>query len=67
MGIGLIPDRAFAVLSEGMKLHSVPLLDPWAERRLKILVRDPKGLSATSRLMFDHLKAAEQRQVAPQS
>jgi DNA-binding transcriptional LysR family regulator len=66
MGIGLIPDRAFAVLSEGMRLHSILLLDPWAKRRLKIVVRDPEELSVVSRLLFDHLKAAEQQHVAPQ-
>jgi DNA-binding transcriptional LysR family regulator len=65
MGIGIVPDRAFDVLSEGMNLRSIPLLDPWAERELKIVVRDPERLSATSRLMFDYLTAAEQREVAP--
>jgi DNA-binding transcriptional LysR family regulator len=67
IGIGLIPDRAFDVLSEGMNLRSIPLLDLWAERELKIVLRDPEGLSATSQLMFEHLSAAEQRQVTPES
>jgi DNA-binding transcriptional LysR family regulator len=61
MGIGLIPDRAFDVLSKGMDLRSIPLLDPWADRELTIVVRDAERLSTTSRLMFDHLRAAEPR------
>jgi DNA-binding transcriptional LysR family regulator len=61
MGIGLMPDRAFDVLSEGMNLRSIPLLDNWAERELKVVVRDVGRLSTTSRLMFEHLRGAEQR------
>jgi DNA-binding transcriptional LysR family regulator len=66
MGIGLIPDRAFDVLSEGMNLRSVPLLEPWADRELMIVVRDAKRLSTTSRLMFDHLRGAEPRNCSSQ-
>jgi DNA-binding transcriptional LysR family regulator len=58
MGIGLIPDRAFDALSEGMNLRSIPLLDDWAERELRIVVRDADQLSVTGRLMFDHLTSA---------
>jgi DNA-binding transcriptional LysR family regulator len=67
MGIGLIPDRAFDVLSEGMNLRSIPLLDPWADRELRIVVRDPKRLSTTSRLMLDHLTGAAHGKTAPES
>jgi DNA-binding transcriptional LysR family regulator len=59
MGIGLIPNRAFDVLSKGMNLRSIPLLDPWADRELTLVVRDAERLSTTSRLMFDHLRATE--------
>jgi len=58
MGIGLIPDRAFEVLSDGMNLQAVPLLDDWADRELRIVVRDVGRLSITGRLMFDHLTGA---------
>jgi DNA-binding transcriptional LysR family regulator len=47
MGIGLIPDRAFEVV------------DAWARRELKIVVRDVAHLSSTGRLVLDHLRAAE--------
>ncbi len=55
MGVGLIPDRAFEVLSAGMGLVAVPLSDPWAARELSVVVRDVSTLSMTSRLMFEHL------------
>ncbi|WP_347336603.1 LysR substrate-binding domain-containing protein [Bradyrhizobium macuxiense] len=59
MGLGLIPDRAFEVVGAGMDLRAVPLRDAWGRRELKIVVRDAAHLSATSRLMLDHLRAAE--------
>ena len=59
MGIGLIPDRAFDVVGAGMGLRSIGLCDEWARRELKIVVRDARQLSTTSRLMLDHLRAAE--------
>lgn len=58
MGIGLIPDRAFAVLAKEMELVGVPLRDSWADRELILVLRDEDGLSASSRLMFEHLRRA---------
>jgi DNA-binding transcriptional LysR family regulator len=55
MGVGLIPDRAFEVLSHGMNLKAVPLRDAWADRELIIVARNSSRLSTTSRMMFDHL------------
>ncbi|MDH6263403.1 LysR family transcriptional regulator [Bradyrhizobium sp. BR13661] len=57
MGIGLIPDRAFEVLSQGMDLAAIPLRDDWADRELVLVTRDPAGLSATSHLMLAHLRS----------
>lgn len=59
MGIGLIPDRAFEVLSHGMNLTAIELSDDWADRELVLIARDPAGLSATSQLMLDHLRLPE--------
>lgn len=58
MGLGMIPDHAFEVLSEGMALRAVPLRDAWASRELKIVVRSERDLSASGRLFFNHLLAA---------
>lgn len=57
MGVGLIPNRAFDVLSQGMNIMALPLRDIWAERQLSIVVRNSTDLTAASRLMFDHLTA----------
>lgn len=62
MGIGVIPDRAFSVLGGSMGLRAIPLRDIWAKRELKIVVRDAGQLSSTTRLVFDHLCAAEGRE-----
>jgi DNA-binding transcriptional LysR family regulator len=62
MGIGLIPDRAFEVIGAGMGLRAIPLRDDWAKRELKIVVSDAAQLSATSRMVLDHLRAAEKPQ-----
>lgn len=56
MGIGLIPNRAFEVLSHGMDLSAVQLSDDWADRELVLVARDPAGLSTTSQLMLAHLR-----------
>jgi DNA-binding transcriptional LysR family regulator len=55
MGVGLIPDRAFEVLSNGMNLTAVPLQDEWADRELILIARNSAKLPATSKMMFDHL------------
>ncbi|MFB9265007.1 LysR family transcriptional regulator [Bradyrhizobium erythrophlei] len=59
MGLGLIPDRAFEVVGAGMGLCAIRLRDGWGRRELKIVVRDAAHLSATSRMMLDHLRATE--------
>jgi DNA-binding transcriptional LysR family regulator len=56
MGIGLIPNRAFAVLSHGMDLSAVELSDEWADRELVLVARHPTALSAASQLMLNHLR-----------
>jgi len=53
-------DRAFEVVGAGMGLAAVRLRDDWAQRELKIVVRDQRQLSSTGRLVLDHLRAAEQ-------
>jgi DNA-binding transcriptional LysR family regulator len=59
MGVGMIPDRAFDVIGAGMGLRAIRLRDKWARRQLKIVVRNPRALSGTGRLVFEHLRDAE--------
>ncbi|WP_371260886.1 LysR substrate-binding domain-containing protein [Bradyrhizobium sp. Cp5.3] len=55
LGVGLIPDRAFEVLASGMGIKAIPLRDDWARRNLKIVTRDPAGLSTVTRMLVEHL------------
>lgn len=57
LGIGLVPDRAFALLRGVGTLQAVPLLDDWAEREILLLARDFAALPVTARLLVDHLCA----------
>ena len=55
LGIGLIPDRAFALLQGVGELRAVPLRDDWAVRDIDLLARDFASLPVTARLLVDHL------------
>lgn len=55
IGIGLIPDRVFAIIAKGMNLACVPLTDDWAWRELKLVTREPATLSPAARLLRDYL------------
>lgn len=55
LGVGLIPDRAFALLKGVGELHAVPLRDDWAVRDIDLLARDFTSLPVTARLLVDHL------------
>lgn len=55
LGIGLVPDRAFALLQPVGALVAVPLTDPWAVRALQLVARDFATLPVTARLLADHL------------
>ncbi len=55
LGIGLMPDRAFALLNPVGALAAVPLSDPWAVRELHLVARDFATLPVTARLLADHL------------
>lgn len=55
LGIGLIPDRAFALLQGVGELQAVPLRDDWAVRDIDLLARDFTSLPVTARLLVEHL------------
>ena len=48
LGIGLVPDRAFALLRHMGGLQSVPLSDDWAARELQLVARAVRGEAATT-------------------
>lgn len=59
MGIGVIPYNVYLAIGKPLGLAAVTLSDNWAERELKIVVRDVAALSPVSRALFDHLRSIE--------
>lgn len=55
LGIGLLPDRAYALLRSTGSLQAVPLNDSWATRQLFLVARSFSSLPVTARLLVDHL------------
>lgn len=56
LGIGLGP-RGMLTLADDGPITTVALDEPWATREICIVVRELSFLSASSRLMIDHLQA----------
>lgn len=40
LGVGLLPDRAFALMRGVGRLTAMPLTDAWAQRELRVVARD---------------------------
>lgn len=57
LGIGVMPDRAFALMQPLGQLATVPLSDAWAWRQSWIIARDFDALPGASRLLVAHLEA----------
>lgn len=55
LGVGLLPDRSFALMRGVGRLASVPLTDAWAHRELRVVARDFDALPVTARLLVEHL------------
>jgi DNA-binding transcriptional LysR family regulator len=55
LGVGLLPDRAFALMHGVGRLQAIPLADPWAQRELRVVARDFDALPVTARLLVEHL------------
>ena len=60
LGIGLLPDRAFALMQGVGHLRAIGLQDDWARRALRIVARDFDTLPVTARLLVDHLTHSNQ-------
>jgi DNA-binding transcriptional LysR family regulator len=60
MGVGVLPLKAYQIMGHPLGLAAVALDDAWAQRDLVIVVRDVETLSPVSRLLFDHLRRAEE-------
>ena len=55
LGIGLVPDRAFALMHGVGNLRGIRLTDAWAQRELRLMARDFDALPVTARLLVEHL------------
>lgn len=55
LGVGLLPDRAFALMHGVGRLAAIPLQDAWAQRELSLVARDFDALPVTARLLAEHL------------
>ena len=61
MGLGVIPHEVFTAIGQPLGLVAVEIDELWAERELRIVVREEKGLSPVTRALLVHLGAAEER------
>ncbi|MDP3707103.1 MAG: LysR family transcriptional regulator [Polaromonas sp.] len=55
LGVGVMPQRAFALMHGVGALESVALNDVWAKRQIQLVARDFSTLPLTARLLVDHL------------
>jgi len=58
LGVGLLPDRAFALMQGVGRLQAIALQDVWAQRELRLVARDFDSLPAAARLLVEHLAPA---------
>lgn len=64
LGLAILPQESTAVFASAAGLVTVPLAEPWAERRFVICSRPEAQLSATARLLAAHLQQAPAGPVA---
>lgn len=56
VGVGIVPETTAHRARQTMKIHAIPLADPWAERELFLCVRSYDRLTQLARQLVDHLK-----------
>lgn len=57
VGVGVLPASSARRHLLAMRIATVELSDPWAERELKLIARSREQLPAAARELFDHLAA----------
>lgn len=57
LGVGVMPQRAFALMHGVGELEAVALTNQWAIRQIELVARDFSSLPVTARLLVDHLTA----------
>ena len=56
IGLAVVPEAAAKRCARAMKIRTVRLRDPWANRKLAICVRDLKALSRPAQQLVEHLR-----------
>ncbi|RII30932.1 MAG: LysR family transcriptional regulator [Geobacter sp.] len=56
LGIGIVPKGAAKPYFKGLRIRSITLDEPWANRELKLCVRSLEALPAAARLLVAHLQ-----------
>jgi DNA-binding transcriptional LysR family regulator len=67
LGVGVMPQRAFALMRGDSALKALPLTNAWAQRTLCLAARDFKTLPVTARALVEHLRHAPTATVPPQT
>lgn len=65
LAIGLIPKEVAARSTASRGLCTVPLDEPWAERRFVMCMRDEKALSPAAQKLVEHLAQTGRRRSVP--
>ena len=64
LGVGVMPERAFALMQGVGDLSCVPLTDDWAVRDIGLIARDFDSLPVTARTLVAHLRERSAAHVA---
>lgn len=55
VGVGVLPLSSARRHARSMDIRVIPLSEPWAERRLELVTRNPDALPVFARELFEHL------------
>lgn len=58
VGVGVLPLSSARRHARSMDIRVIPLSEPWAERRLELVARNPQALPVFARELFEHLAAS---------
>lgn len=61
LGVGVVPEGVFRLYSAALNIGAIPLQDAWAQRELRVAVRNFEQLPAAARRLVEHLQARSQR------
>jgi DNA-binding transcriptional LysR family regulator len=57
LGVAVVPREVAQAFATSLRLHLIPLTDPWAERRFVLCVRSRESLTDIAKMLVDFLHA----------